>query len=157
MLENNYPAMVTDLCRLFKYIVLPSIEAKTLEKNLLNDTEEKMYNEVIDGVIFLITQFHNYVSNSFTYQEGSALPNPYSSFAVSLIEPMMYSTSDFIKKATASKLKKFIAVNCINQAKQRKRDKSEGSENIELGSDYFSKQNKKLFVTLEGLSKLSAF
>jgi hypothetical protein len=153
MLENSYPAIVTDLCRLFRYLVLPTIEAKTLEKYSLNETEEEQYSEVIEGVTYLITQFHNYVSNSFTYQEGSAHQNPYASFAMSLLEPMIYSTSDFIKKTTASKLKKFVTINCINQAKQRKKEKTEGAENIDLTPDTLSILKKKLFCTKVSLEQ----
>lgn len=127
-LENSYPAMITDLQRLARFSVLKEIEMSTSLNKIIDSSEEKRYNSMIDNCLYLIYHFHSYVSNSYNQQEGSAVENPHTEFVLSLLHPFIYSSSDYVKKRVASKIKKLSTGNLVDQISQRRKDKNAQSD-----------------------------
>lgn len=153
-IENSYPALVTDLMRLVHHVVLKEIPK--------SDREKEKYHEMIEGCVYLIYAFYSYVVNSYNHQEGSAVPNPYTGFVINLYKPFLYSSSDFIKKASAMKIKSLITYNLAYQVHQRKKDKNTGASKPEKAEEEQSKMfSKQLFSisvkTIIDLAKKDAY
>lgn len=145
-IENNYPALVTDLTRLVQHIVLKEIEFKNSERKPLSESERDKYKETVEGILYLIAQFHSYVSNSYVHQEGSAIPNPHTEFVVNLYRPFLYSSSDFVKKTIGSKLTKIVTYNVVYQAQQRRNEAGKKPSNVS-DNETLTHLNHQLFKT----------
>ena len=113
--------LVTQLLKLFKSIVLAQnsdysrkmgvgneLQISENEKKTMSPGDLDLYRNVINQMIELIFTLYSYIENYYKNVKGSAVDSPMLKQVLELLKPMLFSSSDIVKRAMAVKIKSMI-------------------------------------------------
>ena len=131
-IENDYPAILSDLTMFVQQVLLGTIEKYSIEKRAINSADKSKFIEAINSIVWIVFMYCQYIINNHSANNRPGRVYNYTKRVLNILCLFLYSQSDFVKRTVAIAISSVSESNLSLFANSNKNEENCNSESIKL-------------------------